>query len=159
MELLGYLFTWERGRGTTNWAEIRLDHALISADWFCLFPQAKLSNLETSPSDHSPILLEPVLETLHIFFRKFHFENAWLKEPLCYKLIKDSWESMPNASIDKKIQMCTERLAEWGKDITGSFKLRIKRCKQELSELRNKRYPFSVQRFGEVKLKLSQIMD
>uniref|UniRef100_A0A803NMT2 DUF4283 domain-containing protein n=1 Tax=Cannabis sativa TaxID=3483 RepID=A0A803NMT2_CANSA len=69
MELLGYLFTWERGRGTTNWAEIRLDHALISADWFCLFPQAKLSNLETSPSDHSPILLEPVLETLHIFFR------------------------------------------------------------------------------------------
>uniref|UniRef100_A0A803PEK6 Reverse transcriptase domain-containing protein n=1 Tax=Cannabis sativa TaxID=3483 RepID=A0A803PEK6_CANSA len=159
MELLGYPFTWERGRGTSNWVEVRLDRALISSDWFRLFPQAKLSNLETSTSDHSPIYLEPAIEPFNLYPRKFRFENAWLKEPLCVELIKDCWDSMNNEDIVKKIQACADKLTEWGKDITGSFKVRIKKCKQELTSLRGKRDALSVQRFGELKNQLSRIMD
>ncbi|KAF4382420.1 hypothetical protein G4B88_011372 [Cannabis sativa] len=39
------------------------------------------------------------------------------------QLIKDCWDSMNNEDIVKKIQACADKLTEWGKDITGSFKL------------------------------------
>ncbi|XP_074347588.1 uncharacterized protein LOC141686452 [Apium graveolens] len=58
LELHGHQFTWERGRGTENWVEIRLDRALASSSWLELFPYAKLYNLEGSPSDHSAIFLD-----------------------------------------------------------------------------------------------------
>ncbi|KAL8106853.1 hypothetical protein AgCh_023591 [Apium graveolens] len=59
MELYGHQFTWERGRNTENWLEIRLDRALVTNGWYGLFPLAKLYRVEGSPSDHSPIFLEP----------------------------------------------------------------------------------------------------
>ncbi|KAL8097756.1 hypothetical protein AgCh_030760 [Apium graveolens] len=59
LDLTGHQFTWERGRNTANWLEIRLDRAIVTGDWLYLFPMAKLYNLKGSPSDHSPIFLEP----------------------------------------------------------------------------------------------------
>ncbi|WOG82157.1 hypothetical protein DCAR_0101319 [Daucus carota subsp. sativus] len=59
MELVGYQYTWERGKGTPDWIEERLDRALTTAPWLTLFPMAKLYNLEGASSDHSPIMLIP----------------------------------------------------------------------------------------------------
>ena len=56
MELVGYQYTWERGKGTPDWIEERLDRALTTAPWLTLFPMAKLYNLEGTSSDHSPIM-------------------------------------------------------------------------------------------------------
>nr|GMD60238.1 Retrovirus-related Pol polyprotein from transposon TNT 1-94 [Ipomoea batatas] len=47
----GRQFTWERGRGTTNWVEERLDSCTI-------FPQAIVYNKEVITSDHSTIYIE-----------------------------------------------------------------------------------------------------
>nr|GMD63434.1 Retrovirus-related Pol polyprotein from transposon TNT 1-94 [Ipomoea batatas] len=47
----GRQFTWERGRGTTNWVEERLDSCTI-------FPQATVYNKEVITSDHSTIYIE-----------------------------------------------------------------------------------------------------
>lgn len=58
MDLIGYPFTWERGSGTADHVEVRLDRALVSIDFMHKFPEAKLINLEISTSDHCPILLE-----------------------------------------------------------------------------------------------------
>lgn len=57
MNIVGHQYTWERGRGTENQTEIRLDKALTNSSWLELFPLAKLYNLEGSTSDHSPLLL------------------------------------------------------------------------------------------------------
>lgn len=57
MELTGYPYTWERGKGTNNWVEIRLDRALITQAWRTIFPLATLENHEISASDHCPIWL------------------------------------------------------------------------------------------------------
>ncbi|KAK1372151.1 Endonuclease/exonuclease/phosphatase family protein [Heracleum sosnowskyi] len=56
MELVGHQFTWEKGRGTPEWQEVRLDRALSTDAWLQLFPIAKVYNLEGSESDHSPLL-------------------------------------------------------------------------------------------------------
>lgn len=71
MDLVRHQYTWERGRGTNAWIEIRIDTDLVSREWLSLFPADKLYNIEVFISDHSPILLEPdlclVLHTKRMF--------------------------------------------------------------------------------------------
>lgn len=90
MELMGHQYAWERGRGTPEWQEVRLDRALTTEEWLTLFPLAKLYNLEGSESDHSPFLLLPRKPEQKQGNTKFRFENAWLLEPICTHLVKDT---------------------------------------------------------------------
>lgn len=76
MEMIGYHYTWEMGRGTDKRVEIRLDRALVSKEWTENFQEAKLTNLEVSASDHYPILLEPMVEKIIVRTRRFRFENT-----------------------------------------------------------------------------------
>ncbi|KAK1404914.1 hypothetical protein POM88_004519 [Heracleum sosnowskyi] len=71
LELVGHQFTWERGRGTDAWTEVRLDRALTTASWLHLFPAVKLYNLEGSTSGHNPILLVPETVTTMRGHRNF----------------------------------------------------------------------------------------
>ncbi|XP_060969635.1 uncharacterized protein LOC133036885 [Cannabis sativa] len=86
LDLLGYLFTWERGRGTDAWIEVCLDRALVSSQWFQWFNLAKLTNLEITASNHCVLLLEPIISNFVVPFRQFLFENVWLREPMCLQL-------------------------------------------------------------------------
>lgn len=84
LEITGHQFTWERGRNTDHWVEIRLDRSLVDESWIQMFPLVKLYNMEGSPSDHNPIYLEPKVKEVRTGKRRFRFENAWLIEPLCF---------------------------------------------------------------------------
>uniref|UniRef100_A0A803QQI1 Reverse transcriptase domain-containing protein n=1 Tax=Cannabis sativa TaxID=3483 RepID=A0A803QQI1_CANSA len=159
LDVVGYQYTWEKCRGTSSWVEARLDRALVSNSWLQLFPGAILSNLEYSYSDHSPIYLEPIIRSNHIPYHLFRFENAWLKEPMCIQIVKDSWEAHGEESIMGKINLCATNLSRWGKDLTGNFKRRIQQCKNELSVLKNKRDAQSVSRYEEVKVLLANVLD
>ncbi|KAL8146376.1 hypothetical protein AgCh_004207 [Apium graveolens] len=81
LKLYGHQYTWEKGRGTEAWLEIRLDRAMATGDWFELFPLARLYNLEGTPSDHSPIFMMPTNRSSMGGKKRFRFENAWLTEP------------------------------------------------------------------------------
>lgn len=76
MEIVGHQYTWEKGRGTNAWMEVRLDRALTNEDWLKLFPLAKLYNTEGAPSDHSLIVLVPKRVDVVAAKRRFKFENA-----------------------------------------------------------------------------------
>lgn len=73
----------EIGHGIEKWIEIWLDRALVSKEWTEVFQETKLTNLEVSTSDHCPILREPKVEKQILRLKRFRFENAWLREPLC----------------------------------------------------------------------------
>lgn len=98
MELVGHQYTCERGIGTGEWIEIRIDKALTSSVWLDVFPLAKFYNLEDT-LDHSPILLEPKNRSFRYAIKRFQFENAWLTEPLCAHIVKDNWEGFNMLSI------------------------------------------------------------
>ncbi|VFQ82721.1 unnamed protein product [Cuscuta campestris] len=53
----GYPFTWERGRGTENWVEERLDRAVSTCEWRMLHPHACVTNQPMRTSDHSALVL------------------------------------------------------------------------------------------------------
>jgi endonuclease/exonuclease/phosphatase family metal-dependent hydrolase len=58
IHLEGYPFTWIKSAGTDHVIEERLDRALLSSIWLSKLPNAKLINLLSSHSDHSPVLLQ-----------------------------------------------------------------------------------------------------
>ena len=41
--LHGYPYTWERGRGSSNWVQERLDRVFVTETWLCIFPLCKLT--------------------------------------------------------------------------------------------------------------------
>ncbi|XP_019171433.1 PREDICTED: uncharacterized protein LOC109166988 [Ipomoea nil] len=57
LPMAGYPYTWEKGNGTVNWIEERLDKVLVTNEWRNIVPHAKVTNLRTRKSDHSALFL------------------------------------------------------------------------------------------------------
>lgn len=157
MELQGYRYTWEIGHGTYNWIEIKLDRALVLSNFLQVFPEAKLSNLEVSTSDHSLLFLEPISIHTVVAGRRFKFENAWLRDPMCGEIVKDVWCSRQGRTLKEKLEKCSEVLTKWGKEITGSFRTRIKECKRIMKSVKAKRDARSVKLYQDESKKLTEI--
>ncbi|XP_074373938.1 uncharacterized protein LOC141714312 [Apium graveolens] len=159
MELVGYPFTWEKGKGTSLWVEERLDRALISHSWNLLFPTARLVNLEISTSDHCPLWLDPVLQEFQKSVKHFRFENAWLREPMCHQIVQSSWELFSEDSFQKKIKCCSTSLAKWGKEITENFKERIAKLNKVLRRVKSRRDVESVKRYKDTHEQLCEVLN
>lgn len=88
-----------------------MDRALTTNSWLELFPLVKLYNLESSLSDHSPIMLVPEIKEKLVMQRKFKFKNAWLMESMCRQLVMKSWEDGINVDFQTKLgsvgNLCT----------------------------------------------------
>ncbi|XP_015387725.1 uncharacterized protein LOC107177801 [Citrus sinensis] len=110
----GYQYTWERARGIDKWFEERLDRAFAYEKWFRRFNRAKVFSLESSCSDHLPILLDPNPIQPVLRHRPFLFENTWSREADCGDVIRHSWLSSAGNSIQNKIMACGSALVEWG---------------------------------------------
>ncbi|KAK1390943.1 hypothetical protein POM88_019121 [Heracleum sosnowskyi] len=149
-------FTWERKVDSGNCIKVRLDRALVTPAFFILFKDAKLTNLEVSTSDHSPLWLEPHIAIQCTFKKTFRFENAWLREPMCYHLVEDVWNNYADRSFYDKINQCSEVLSVWGQEVTGSFKKRINHSKKVLKTLKGRRDEEAIIVVREEKKKLSE---
>ncbi|KAK1356412.1 hypothetical protein POM88_049668 [Heracleum sosnowskyi] len=90
LEIEGYPYTWEKGYGTDGWMEIRLDRALVSNSFMDQFVDAKLINMKVSTSDHSLIILVPFTRSYSVKVKRFRFENAWLRDPMCGKIVEEA---------------------------------------------------------------------
>ena len=153
MGMEGYPFTWEKSRGAFNWIEERLDRAMSTQRWSTLFDTACVYNLETISFDHSALLLD-FLEKKVSRRRRFHFENAWIKEEDYRHLVGVSW-----SHGGRSIAECGHDLRVWGEEKRLLFKNKIKECKRRMKELKFKRDGVSLQRFKEVSSEYSSILD
>uniref|UniRef100_A0A803PUD0 Reverse transcriptase domain-containing protein n=1 Tax=Cannabis sativa TaxID=3483 RepID=A0A803PUD0_CANSA len=158
MDLFGYPFTWERGRGSSEWVEVRIDRALVSQTWLDLFPSGKLWNLEVTTSDHCPLNLVLSHSAGAVKVRVFRFENSWLKEPLCFKIVEDVWSSNLDSHVLEKIKFCSEALLIWGKDYSGNFQERLNKCKAEMKKWKRGRDPLAVQQFKAAELEFNNVL-
>ncbi|KAL8106994.1 hypothetical protein AgCh_023701 [Apium graveolens] len=159
LDLIGHPFTWERGRNTNYWIEIRLDRVLANASWLDGFPMTSVYNLEGSPSDHSPVLMIPKVRITGNQGNNFRFENAWLSEPMCGYIVEECWKQEAGEDVSKKITRCARSLQPWGKEITCCFSKRIKECKQRLKVSRSGRDRNSVAAYRKAKEDLFLVLD
>ncbi|KAJ8649330.1 hypothetical protein MRB53_002353 [Persea americana] len=158
MPLCGYPFTWERGRGTNNLVEERLDRALVTDSWLSLFPHAKLVNLLAPVSDHTPLLLETDLFIPTQYQRRFRFENIWLQEAELNEVVSSNWRSTVGSDLPDRFHACALALARWGKGLSNKFKDQIVACKNYLERLRNSSDPTLVAVLQEQKTQLGNLL-
>lgn len=157
VELIGYPYTWERGHGTSEWMESRLDRALVNRSMLESFADIRLTNLEISTSDHNPIYLEPKVLIPFTPTRSFKFENAWLREPICRQIVEDIWDRHQGDSLQNKLRECAVVLSKWGQEVTGSFKDRIMKCKAMLKRFKGRRDSNSIKKYQEALDRLNEI--
>lgn len=140
-----------------DWIEIRLDRALVSNSFIQHFVEARLINMEISTSDYNPILLVPRTVSHTNIKKNFRFENAWLRDPMCRKIVEDSWHLNQEKSLHEKIDSCSAALFKWGKEITGSFKARINQCKKTMRFTKGRNDANSIQVYNEAAKRLIEI--
>lgn len=137
MGMHGYAFTWERGRGKANWVEERLDQAVSSSSWSFLYRDAKLENINTVCSDHSAIFLDLNFKTRACTERLFIFENAWIKDEECSRLMIDFWSSVDGTPFPTQLSESCHRLKQWGdKKKNKHFGITIDELKSRLQRLK-----------------------
>ena len=135
--LAGYPFTWARRRGVVEAVEEQLDRDFGNTDWVDMFPNNKLSNLVAPFSDHSPIILQTVVQAKVHSYRGFKFENAWCREEGLTDVVVAGW----NASVGSKILT---------KPAHCSFRMDVQRWYKQLEGLRYRSDEAARQQFEEV---------
>ncbi|XP_062116553.1 uncharacterized protein LOC133830553 [Humulus lupulus] len=123
-----------------------------------LFSSAKLHNTGPYASDHAPLWLNLDFRKRSEYTYRFRFENAWVRDPLCRQIVKDNWGAPHSNTLIQKIRCCSTSLAEWGRDITGTLKARIARCKAILKWTQGRRDNYSIQCYKEAQTHLFEAL-
>lgn len=90
---------------------------LANQSWKNMFPQTKVKVLEGSTSDHLPLFLELNKKVYAPKTKRFKFENIWIKEEQCPRLVQECWEQTDGKSIVEKMEFYCLRLEEWGVEL------------------------------------------
>ena len=149
--LAGYPFTWARRRGMVEAVEERLDRAFGNTDWLDMFPNNKLSNLVAPFSDHSPIILQTVVQAKVHSYRRFKFENAWCREEGLTDVVVTGWNASAGIKILTKLAHCSVELSNWSKQVFGSFRMDVQRWYKQLEGLPYRSDEAAREQFKEVK--------
>lgn len=145
----GYQYTWERGRGTANWVEEKLDRILVTAAWLEKFERARAWSESVPTSDHLPLLLLPIPTARTERVKRFRFENIWVKEDKCRELVWTAWERSRGEDITVRLGSCSSLIWEWGKGLTKDFSKRLESSRKKMEALKNRTDRNSVLAFGE----------
>jgi hypothetical protein len=96
---LGYTgseWTYDNKQGGERNVRVRLDRAVARPDWQARFPNASVSHIVSSRSDHVPILVEWEERVERRPTEKIRrYEAVWEREPTLPEIVKDSWEGQP----------------------------------------------------------------
>jgi chemotaxis protein histidine kinase CheA len=158
IHLEGYPFTWIKSEGTDHVIEERLDRALMSSNWLSNFPNAKLINLLSSHSDHSPILLQCNPTIRQHYRREFKFENSWLKEEEIGEVVTEGWNNGEGLEIVHRLTHCADELHRWGRRKKRRFKEEIKEFEEEMEHTREKGDASHISRFQEAQRQHAKVL-
>jgi len=110
IKLHGHPFTWIKSPGTNRVLEERLDMAMGNSEWLQRFPEVKLTNLLTSHSDHTPILLDTIPTARQRYTYSFKFENCWLLEDDIEEVVVDAWGCTRGLELGDRVVNCSTKL-------------------------------------------------
>ncbi|XP_019168052.1 PREDICTED: uncharacterized protein LOC109163801 [Ipomoea nil] len=149
LPMSGYPFTWEKGKGTPNWIEERLDKVLATQDWRELVTDASVQNILTRKSDHSALFLGilNLRERRGGLRRGFRFEMAWLHDEGCRAVVEKSWDEGRGRGLQECVTLCGNRLTRWGGDRFHKFGEKILCLRKEQLRLRGCTDPVSLAEF------------
>ncbi|XP_019191056.1 PREDICTED: uncharacterized protein LOC109185569 [Ipomoea nil] len=159
LPMSGYPFTWEKGKGTPNWIEERLDKVLATQDWRELVADANVQNILTRKSDHSALFLGilNLRERRGGLRRGFRFEMAWLHDEGCRAVVEKSWGEGRSRGLQECVTLCGDRLTRWGRDRFHKFGEKILCLRKEQLRLRGCTDPVSLAEFQRLEECLTRV--
>lgn len=122
----------------------RLDRGFCNPEWLNNWPASHVNTLALATSDHSPITISICcnLNSLTRKKRNFKFENLWLLNKGCHKIIQEAWNDPCTGSssyqVSYKLKSTATKLREWNKTNYGSISRSIKSLESELQQLQTK---------------------
>lgn len=125
----GSAYTWNNRRiGDANIQE-RLDRAFANGSWRTRYPNATITHLPASHSDHKPLLFQsnPNLTKLP---RPFKFESMWILHPDTSLIIHSAWNKSPSFLAHLKNTKVALKL--WNSTVFGNVQNHIKTLKDLL---------------------------
>lgn len=131
-------FTWEKYRGTNKWEHERPDRGLANQAWIDMFPEAVVKVVESSTSNHLPLVLDLNKRVYAPRSRRFHFENMWVREKDCYSLINNCWHEEGHRDIMDKVAFCCIKLEEWGGRLVKEMKNKLTSLVIQMRRLRSR---------------------
>ncbi|XP_019166969.1 PREDICTED: uncharacterized protein LOC109162741 [Ipomoea nil] len=149
LPMSGYPYTWEKGKGTPNWIEERLDKVLATQTWRELVADANVQNILTRKSDHSFLFLGilNLRGRRGVLRRGFRFEMAWLHDEGCREVVEKSWGEGRSRGLQECVTLCGDRLTRWGGDRFHKFGEKILNLRKEQLRLRGCTDPVSLAEF------------
>ncbi|KAL0433053.1 UNVERIFIED_CONTAM: hypothetical protein Slati_2639600 [Sesamum latifolium] len=118
----GSPFTWCNNQQEPATVHERLDRAVSSTAWIQMFPKVAVRHIDTSYSDHTPLVIElcpPVLWNLSDCRKCVHFEAVWLREPDCESVVSRKWEAsgvmFGTNSLRGRLDALGAHLSIWGR--------------------------------------------
>lgn len=90
--------------------EEKLDRILVTDTWLSLFEGASASSITCPYSDHLPILLTPKVIVHAPRRKRFCFDNMWLREEVCRKIVEQSWGKTMGLDILERVDVCSQDL-------------------------------------------------
>ena len=136
-----------------------MDRAFASVSWFEEFPLCRLTNLLSSSSDHSPILLELDITHRLGYTHRFRFKNLWVREQDFNDSLKRWWQSSSDKDLLGRLSLCSVSMAKWGREFWKRFRKRIKCCSEKLVRLRGMTDDIAVGEFFRVRVELDSLLD
>ena len=138
---MGNHFTWSKHfeNGHSIWE--RLDQGLANDSWFLKFPGSIVQHLQSTSSDHCTLLIN--LLGLDPPPKKgiFKFEEIWLLDERCVKVVEASWSSYfvghCDSDILRRVEICGKDLAWWSYNIFGNVRKELKNKKTLLVEAKS----------------------
>nr|GLL35718.1 uncharacterized protein LOC109156647 [Ipomoea trifida] len=106
-DFMGYQFTWERGRGTPNSVQEKLDRVLVSGNWRDVFSNAKA-------------------------WRRPRFENSWGRNPECRRVTEQAWSEFEGLDIANQLAECGKAVWGWRKRESGRDARELRQCTESM---------------------------
>ncbi|KAJ4726796.1 Ribonuclease H domain [Melia azedarach] len=128
----GSPFTWTNGR-----TRRRLDRVVANPQWASHFSVFRVSHLNRTASDHSPLLISLEQSTTRGPSR-FRFLHTWLRHQGFIDVIRQSWSVPVHGSgmfgFQQKLTRLKLRLKAWNREIFGNVFQRVREAEAEVTE-------------------------
>ncbi|KAK9911294.1 hypothetical protein M0R45_035213 [Rubus argutus] len=161
----GFGFTWDNKRvGEANIKE-RIDRGFGNLLLLQQWGGFTTHHLVTMASDHCPLLIESdsgvsVTGGSNRRHRRFLFEEMWIQDDECGRVIGDGWKDLGNASTVAKLQQVAGDLRCWGREKFGKVRSQVIDLRREIDVFQRAGPSFlNLQRRQEKEMQLDQLLE
>ncbi|XP_040996052.1 uncharacterized protein LOC121242226 [Juglans microcarpa x Juglans regia] len=165
---LGYhgdRFTWANNTEGDQYTKERLDRACANNFWIEKYGTHAVSHLESTQSDHKPLLIQSKgQDNDHKRNKIFKYEAAWSSLEDCESIIKKAWASSahkPRAiqRILQGLRFCQEDLKQWNRSNQKNKGQYLKAKTDKLNHLKNMNQGHLSAKIKLVQKELNDVMD